>query len=109
MSEPDGDLLGADIIADHSVVGQVLGLMRDPVSQRVWSVITRYGPIGKVRVVALPMAWVARRTPGRLELGVGVRSLDDLPEARYAMSASAPSMLDSAPELRLTRASSTPS
>ncbi len=39
----DGDLPGADIVAGTAVIGQVLGLLRDPVSQRVTRLITVTG------------------------------------------------------------------
>jgi len=75
----DGDLPGADIVAGTAVIGQVLGLLRDPVSQRVTRLITRYGA-GCGRRVAVPIEWIVRRGPRRLVLGVGTRSMDDLPD-----------------------------
>ena len=62
-----------------AVIGQVLGLLRDPLSQRVTRLITRYGA-GCGRQVAVPIEWIVRRGPRRLVLGVGTRSLDDLPD-----------------------------
>jgi len=56
----DGDLPGADIVAGTAVIGQVLGLLRDPVSQRVTRLITRYGA-GWGRRVAVPIEWIVRR------------------------------------------------
>ena len=61
----DGDLPGADIVADTAVIGQVLGLLRDPLSQRVTRLITRYG-VGCGRQVAVPIEWIVRRGPRRL-------------------------------------------
>jgi hypothetical protein len=74
----DDHLIGAQIAFGTTQIGRVQGLIRDPLSQRVRRLITTYGPTG--RRVAVPMEWVTKRTPTRLELGVGPRSLDDLPE-----------------------------
>jgi hypothetical protein len=76
----DLNLIGAEITFGTTHIGQVLGVVRDPISQRVRRVLTRYGAAG--RTVAVPVEWVVRRTPTRLDLGVGPRSLDDL--AAYA-------------------------
>ena len=64
-------------MADTAVIGQVLGLLRDPLSQRVTRLITRYGA-GCGRQVAVPIEWIVRRGPQRLVLGAGPRSFDDL-------------------------------
>ena len=72
----DGQFMGAEIMFRSTVIGQVEGLVRDPVSQRVRRLITSYGP-GRRRV-GVPMEWVVKRSAERLVLGVGVRSLDDL-------------------------------
>jgi len=73
----EDSLRGAEITFGAAPIGRVLGVVRDPLSQRVRRLITTYGPTG--RHVAVPMEWVTKRTPTRLELGVGPRSLDDLP------------------------------
>jgi hypothetical protein len=72
----DEELMGAEITHGSTHIGRVEGLVRDPVSNRVWRLVTSYGPAG--RQVAVPIEWVVRRTPQRVELGVGTRSLDDL-------------------------------
>jgi hypothetical protein len=70
--------MGAEITFGSTVIGHVEGLVRDPLSHRVWRLLTTYGP--NARHVAVPIEWVIRRTPTRVELGVGTRSLDDLGE-----------------------------
>jgi hypothetical protein len=75
---PDEQLLGAEITFGATLLGHVEGLVRDPVSHRVWRVTTSYGPNN--RHVAVPMEWVTKRSAARLTLGVGARSLDDLAE-----------------------------
>jgi hypothetical protein len=72
------NLIGAEITFRAAPIGRVLDVVRDPLSQRVRRLITTYGSTG--RRVAVPMEWVTKRTPTRLELGVGTCSLDDLPE-----------------------------
>ena len=74
----DGQFMGADITVGPTLIGQVEGLARDPISQRVRRLITSYGP-GKRRV-GVPIEGVVKRSAERLVLGVGVRSLDDLPD-----------------------------
>ena len=74
----DDTLMGAEIAFGETLIGRVQGVVRDPQSQRVRWLITTYGP--SARRVAVPMEWVVRRTPARLVLAVGARSLDDLPE-----------------------------
>jgi hypothetical protein len=74
----DETLIGAEIAFGSAPIGRVLGLVRDPLTQRVRRLITTYGP--NARRVAVPMEWVVRRSPERLVLAVGARSLDDLPE-----------------------------
>ena len=74
----DEDLIGAELVSGATSIGHVLDVYRDPVSQRVWRLITTYGPHS--RRVAVPMEWVVRRSPTRVELAVGTRSLDDLPD-----------------------------
>ena len=76
----DEKLIGAEIVFGATSIGHVLGIMRDPLSQRVRRLITSYGPDG--RRVAVPMEWVVRRTPTRVTLAVGTRSLDDLADQR---------------------------
>jgi hypothetical protein len=61
-------------------IGHVLGVLLDPVSQRVRRLITAYGPHG--RQVAVPMEWVVRTTAARVTLAVGTHSLDDLADQR---------------------------
>jgi hypothetical protein len=72
----DLNLIGAEITFGTTHIGQVLGVVRDPISQRVRRVLTRYGTAS--RQVAVPIEWVVLRTGKRLDLGVGPRSLDDL-------------------------------
>ena len=72
----DAQLMGAEIAFGSLSIGHVEGLVHDPVSHRVCRLITSYGSIG--RRVAVPIEWVAKRSPSRLELAVGVRSLDNL-------------------------------
>jgi hypothetical protein len=68
--------MGAEMTFGMTLIGHVEGLVRDPISQRVRWLITSYGKNG--RRVAVPMEWVVNRSPSRLVLGVGARSLDDL-------------------------------
>jgi hypothetical protein len=78
-SPPSSDelnLIGAEITFGTTHIGQVLGVVRDPISQRVCRLLTRYGTAS--RQVAVPVEWVVLRTRTRLDLGVGLRSLDDL-------------------------------
>jgi hypothetical protein len=75
--QAEGDLLGAEVVVGTGVIGHVQGVVRDPVSQRVWRVVTRYGP-APGRQVAVPIEWIVRRSAQRLVLGVGTRSLDQL-------------------------------
>ena len=75
-SANDTDLLGAEVSFGATPLGRVLGVLRDPLSHRVRHLVMRYGP-GQRRV-AVPMEWVVRRGPGRVTLGVGTRSLDEL-------------------------------
>jgi hypothetical protein len=72
----DAQLMGAEIAFGSTLIGHVEGLIRDPISQRVRRLITSYGL--RRRRVGVPMEWVVNRSPGRLVLGVGTRSLDDL-------------------------------
>ena len=76
----DENLIGAELASSggQPSLGYVLGLRRDPISGRVWRLITTYGPHS--RRVAVPIEWVVRRSPTRVELAVGTRSLDDLPD-----------------------------
>ena len=76
MRTTDDDLLGAEITFGGTRIGHVSGLLRDPISHRVRRLRTTYG--APPREVAVPIEWVVRRTPTRLTLGVGARSLDDL-------------------------------
>lgn len=76
----DEQFIGAEIVFGATSIGHVLGVAHDPVSQRVRRLITSYGPDG--RRVAVPIEWVVRRTPSRVTLGVGTRSLDDLADQR---------------------------
>jgi hypothetical protein len=68
--------MGAEITYGTTLIGHVEGLIRDPIFQRVRRLITSYGVTG--RRVGVPMEWVINRSPSRLVLGVGARSLDDL-------------------------------
>jgi len=72
----DEKLVGAEIFFGPTRIGQVEGVVRDPLSGRVRKVITTYGHTN--RRVAVPMEWVVQHTPTRLVLGVGSLSLDDL-------------------------------
>jgi len=74
----DTQLMGAEMMFGKALLGQVEGLVRDPITQRVRRLVTRYGKVG--RRVAVPLEWVVNRSPSRLFLGVGARSLDDLAE-----------------------------
>ena len=76
MSADDRQLMGAEITFDKTLLGHVEGLGRDPISHRVWRLITSYGE--SRRRVGVPMEWVINRSPTRLTLAVGARSLDDL-------------------------------
>jgi hypothetical protein len=78
----DEQLMGAEIMFGRTLIGHVEGLARDPLSHRVWRLITSYGPTR--RQVAVPMEWIVKRSPSRLVLGVGTRSLDDLSERTHA-------------------------
>jgi hypothetical protein len=71
------DLVGAEIVFGATPLGHVEAVLRDPVSRRVRRMITSYG--ANRRQVAVPMEWVVRRTQARVTIGVGTRSLDDLP------------------------------
>ena len=70
------DFHGAELVFGNAVIGHVEGVQRDPVSHRIRRLITRYGPHD--RWVAVPMEWVVRSSPTRIELGVGTDSYDDL-------------------------------
>jgi hypothetical protein len=78
----DGDdvRIGAEIVFGAQSVGYVLGMLRDPISQRIRRIITAYGP--DRREVAIPVEWVVRHTPARITLGIGTRSLDNLVDRR---------------------------
>jgi hypothetical protein len=43
-SSVDEDLIGAELVYGATSIGQILGVRRDPVSQRVWRLIPTYGP-----------------------------------------------------------------
>jgi len=73
----DTQLMGAEMTFGKTLIGHIEGLVRDPISHRVRRLITSYGLAG--RRVEVPMEWVINRSPSRLVLGVGARSLDDLP------------------------------
>lgn len=70
--------MGAEIMFGNMLVGHVEGLAHDPHSHRVRRLITSYGLT--VRRVGVPMEWVIQRSPARVVLAVGVRSLNDLPD-----------------------------
>jgi hypothetical protein len=72
----DAQLMGAELTFGSTLIGHVEGLIRDPISQRVWRLLTSYGRTA--RSVGVPMEWVVSRSPTRLVLAVGARSLDDL-------------------------------
>jgi hypothetical protein len=76
----DVDLIGAEMMFGTTPIGHVVGVLRDPNSQRVRRLLTSYGPDS--RRVAVPMEWVLRRTPSQVILGVDARSLDDLADQR---------------------------
>ena len=78
----DAQLMGAELTFGSTLIGHVEGLIRDPISQRVWRLVTSYGLRG--RRVGVPMEWVVSRSPSRLALAVGLPSLDDLPEWAHA-------------------------
>ena len=68
--------MGAEITFGTTLLGHVEGLVHDPISHRVRRVVTSYGSTR--RRVGVPMEWVVKRSPSRLELAVGARSLDNL-------------------------------
>jgi hypothetical protein len=72
----DEQLMGAEIMFGATLLGHVEGLGRDPLSHRVRRLITSYGLTR--RRVGVPMEWIIKRSPSRLVLGVGARSLNDL-------------------------------
>ena len=72
----DAQLMNAELTFGSTLLGHVEELIRDPISQRVRRLVTSYGRTG--RRVGVPMEWVVSRSPSRLVLAVGVRSLDDL-------------------------------
>jgi hypothetical protein len=76
----DEQLIGAEIAFGGALLGHVEGVVHDPLSHRVRRLITTYGQAG--RRVAVPIEWVVGRTARRVSLGVGPRSLDDLPDRR---------------------------
>ncbi len=76
----DVDLIGAEVVFGTTLIGHVVGVLRDPISQRVRRLLTSYGPDG--RRVAVPTEWVIRRTPSQVILAVDARSLDDLADQR---------------------------
>jgi hypothetical protein len=78
----DEDFIGAEVAFGATPLGHVQGVLRDPLSHRVRHLVMRYGTGG--RPVAVPMEWVVRHSRGRLLLGVGTHSLDDLPEQTQA-------------------------
>jgi hypothetical protein len=82
---PFEDLIGAELVFGAMPMGYVLAVRRDPVSQRVWRLVTTYGP--HARRVAVPVEWVTRQTPTRVTLAVGARALDDLADERELMTA----------------------
>lgn len=69
-------LPGAEVVVGKAVIGHVEGVVRDPVSRRVWRLVTRYGPAN--RRVAVPIEWIVRSSAQRVVLGVDTRSLDQL-------------------------------
>jgi hypothetical protein len=85
IAASDTQLMGAEITFGTTLIGHVEGLVRDPLSQRVRRLITSYGLTG--RRVGVPMEWVVNRSPARLVLGVGERSLDDLGDLAPQMKA----------------------
>jgi hypothetical protein len=89
--QAEGDLLGAEVVVGTGVIGRVEAVVRDPVSQRVWRLVTRYGP-AQGRQVAVPSEWIVRRSAQRVVLGVGTRSLgqrfdDDGASRTYGVAA----------------------
>jgi hypothetical protein len=68
--------MGAEITFGTTLIGHVEGLVHDPISHRVRRLITSYGSTR--RRVGVPMEWVIKRSPTRLKLAVGIRSLDNL-------------------------------
>jgi hypothetical protein len=82
MRVDDASFIGAEITFGPTIIGHVESVLRDRVSSRVRSLITRYGPAQ--RRVAVPMEWVVQRTPTGLVLGVGSVSLDDLADQAAA-------------------------
>jgi hypothetical protein len=72
----DEQLVGAEVLFGSMVLGHVEGIEHDPHSHRVRRLIMSYGL--PPRRVGVPMEWVVKRSPSRLVLGVGTRSLNDL-------------------------------
>jgi hypothetical protein len=72
----DQPSIGSEIVYGTTLIGHVEGVVRDPLTQRVWRVLTSYGPAR--RQEAVPMAWVLKRSASRLDLAVGTGSLDNL-------------------------------
>jgi len=73
---PESQLMGAEITFGSASIGHVEGLLHDPISHRVRRLVTSYGSTR--RRVGVPIEWVVKRSPSRLELAVGVRSLNNL-------------------------------
>lgn len=78
LGTSDSDFIGSEVTFGATLIGHIQSVLRDPVSQRVRHLVMPYGVGG--RRVAVPMEWVVRRSPARVVLGVGERSLDDLAE-----------------------------
>jgi hypothetical protein len=76
IATKDEQFMGAEIMVGNTLLGHVEGLGRDPLSYRVRRLIMSYGLNG--RRVGVPVEWVIKRSPSRVVLGVGVRSLNDL-------------------------------
>lgn len=79
-SLPTGDaqLVGAEITFGNKLIGHVEGLAQDPITHRIWRLVTSYGSSG--RRVGVPVEWVVNCSATRVELAVGTHSLDDLSE-----------------------------
>jgi hypothetical protein len=74
----DEQLMGAEVVFGGRLLGHVEGLLHDRVSRRVRRIILTYGRTA--RRVAVPFEWITKRSSSQLVLGVGTKSLDDLPD-----------------------------
>jgi len=91
----EAQLMGAEITFRSASIGHVEGLVHDPISHRVRRLITSYGSTR--RRVGVPIEWVVKSYPARLELAVGESALDNLgdlvvPSVRLAANSHVPAV-----------------